>query len=110
MNKKAQTLPTLTWRLEPLPPILALTLHPVALSLALVVLAARVLDVDLGTTAARSAETSAQPARQPALDGAGPLDVHQHALTIDFLTVGVLVRGYSLPRVVRLCIFVWDRK
>lgn len=68
------------------------------------------LDVDLGTTAARSAETSAQPARQPALDGAGPLDVHQHALTIDFLTVGVLVRGYCLPRVVRLCIFVWDRK
>lgn len=34
-----------------------------------------------------------EAARQPALDSARALHVHEHALAVDLLAVGVLVRG-----------------
>lgn len=71
--------------------ILPFALKPVPLPLALIVLPARVLDVNVRSAAPRTTQPAAQTPRQPSLHCAGPLHVHQYALTVYFLTVRMFV-------------------
>lgn len=72
---------------------LALALQPVPLALPLVILSARVLDIDVWPAAAGAAQAAAESSGQPALNRPCPLHVHQNSSTVYFLTVCMLISG-----------------